>query len=190
MRQRRNRSMSRSECMVCHSRAANFVLGLNVLQMNRRHDYGTTTDNQLKLLQQLSVFTDDTLPGNPQDHSRLVDPYDARADLTARARSYLHANCSQCHVVAGGGNSQINLDFASTLAGTKLIDTLPQHRNFGTLGNPLVNPGDSKKSILYERVTRRGQGQMPPLATSLVDHRGAKLLSDWINSLPVRLDAP
>ncbi len=93
-------------CMVCHSRAANFVLGLNVLQMNRQHSYGTTTDNQLKVPQQLSVFTDDTLPGNPQDHSQLVNPYDDREDLSARARSYLHANCSQCHVVAGGGNSR------------------------------------------------------------------------------------
>jgi uncharacterized repeat protein (TIGR03806 family) len=181
---------SRAECMVCHSRAANFVLGLNVLQMNRRHDYGAATDNQLKVLQQLSVFTDDTLPENPRDHSRLVDPYDDREDLAARARSYLHANCSQCHVVAGGGNSQINLDFTTELAGTKLIDTLPQHRNFSTLGNPLVKPGDPEKSILYERVTRRGKGQMPPLATSLVDRRGTKLLSDWISSLSVRVDEP
>ena len=29
---------SRAECMVCHSRAAGFVLGLNTLQMNRAHD--------------------------------------------------------------------------------------------------------------------------------------------------------
>ena len=181
---------SRAECMVCHSRAANFVLGLSVLQMNRRHDYGTTSDNQLKVLKQLGVFTGDTRPGNPQDHSRLVDPYDARADLTMRARSYLHANCSQCHVVAGGGNSQINLAFAASLAGTKLIDTLPQHRSFGVPGTTLVKPGHPNKSILYQRTTRRGKGQMPPLATSLVDRRGAQLLFDWINSLSVRSDVP
>src|SRR5262249_17637355 len=36
---------SRTECMVCHSRAANFVLGLNVLQMNKEHDYGGVSDN-------------------------------------------------------------------------------------------------------------------------------------------------
>ena len=30
---------SRAECMVCHSRAANFVLGLCEVQMNKDHDY-------------------------------------------------------------------------------------------------------------------------------------------------------
>ena len=37
---------SRTECMVCHSRAANFVLGLSTAQMNRDHDYGKVRDNQ------------------------------------------------------------------------------------------------------------------------------------------------
>ena len=30
--------LSRAECMVCHSRAANFVLGLCTLQMNKRQE--------------------------------------------------------------------------------------------------------------------------------------------------------
>ena len=36
---------SRAECMVCHSRAANFVLGLCEVQMNKAHDYGACTNN-------------------------------------------------------------------------------------------------------------------------------------------------
>ena len=39
---------SRAECMVCHSRAANFVLGLCTPQMNTAHDYGTGADNQVR----------------------------------------------------------------------------------------------------------------------------------------------
>ncbi len=38
---------SRSECMVCHSRAANWVLGFTELQMNHVHDYGGVKENQL-----------------------------------------------------------------------------------------------------------------------------------------------
>ncbi len=30
---------SRAECMTCHSRAANYVLGLSTIQMNKMHDY-------------------------------------------------------------------------------------------------------------------------------------------------------
>ena len=42
--------------MVCHSRAANWVLGLTTLQMNRDHDYGGIRDNQLRTLEHLGVF--------------------------------------------------------------------------------------------------------------------------------------
>src|SRR5207247_1811687 len=38
---------SRAECMVCHSRAANYVLGLSTMQMNKLHDYGSARVNQL-----------------------------------------------------------------------------------------------------------------------------------------------
>ena len=48
---------SRAECMVCHTRAANYVLGLSALQMNRAHDYGATTENQLDVLERLGFFT-------------------------------------------------------------------------------------------------------------------------------------
>jgi uncharacterized repeat protein (TIGR03806 family) len=198
---------SRAECMVCHSRAANFVLGLNVLQMNKVHDYGSAQENQLQVLQQLGLFSvaaelheaagtkhteqlNSVLPQSPLEYPHLVDPDDDRQELNARARSYLHANCAQCHVVAGGGNSQINLDFATNLADTKLIDVLPQHKNFAKPDTLLVKPGDPENSILYQRIIRRGPGQMPPLATSLVDRRAAKLLHEWISSLPASETAP
>src|SRR5262249_24423571 len=47
---------SRAECMVCHSRAANYVLGLTELQMNKDHDYGGVVDNQLRTLEHLGVL--------------------------------------------------------------------------------------------------------------------------------------
>ncbi|MEZ6141532.1 MAG: PQQ-dependent sugar dehydrogenase [Zavarzinella sp.] len=47
---------SRTECLVCHSRAANFVLGLSTAQLNRTHDYGTCTDNQLQVFEHLQLL--------------------------------------------------------------------------------------------------------------------------------------
>src|SRR5262249_496784 len=47
---------SRTECMVCHSRAANFVLGPSLLQMNRDHDYGGVVANQLEVLERLGML--------------------------------------------------------------------------------------------------------------------------------------
>src|SRR5262249_46055058 len=49
---------SRTECMTCHSRAANFVLGVTELQLNKVQDYGPVRDNQLRTLHHIGVFTE------------------------------------------------------------------------------------------------------------------------------------
>lgn len=50
------RFASRSECMACHSRAANYVLGLSELQMNRSRMYADGLENQLRHLERLGVL--------------------------------------------------------------------------------------------------------------------------------------
>src|SRR5262249_11351472 len=42
------------------------------------------------------------LPRPTWAYAKLANPSDPHQDLVARARSYLHANCAQCHVGAGG----------------------------------------------------------------------------------------
>src|SRR5262249_8457013 len=76
-----------------------------------------------------------------EKYRKLVDPYDKQADLTLRARSYLHSNCAQCHVEAGGGNAQMELEFNTPLDKTRLIDVRPVHDTFGIKGARLIAPG-------------------------------------------------
>jgi glucose/arabinose dehydrogenase len=217
---------SRTECMVCHSRAANWVLGLTELQMNRVHDYGKVRDNQLRTLEHLGVFrvnwADETraamredakarglgeqqvdalierqtatrgqgepvlsslLARPPEKYRRLVDPYDTRADLTLRARAYLHSNCAQCHVEAGGGNAQIDLEFTTPLDRMRILDIRPQHHTFGLPEARLIAPGRPERSVLLHRMAHREAGHMPPLATSLVDRPAVEMLREWIRQL-------
>jgi uncharacterized repeat protein (TIGR03806 family) len=214
---------SRTECMVCHSRAANWVLGLQTLQMNKDHDYGGVIDNQLRTLAHIgvlkanwagevqSILRDEakalglkdkerdayvkkqTPPGDPVEafaavmsparQRRLVDPYDAKEDITLRARSYLHSNCAQCHVEAGGGNAMIDLEFTTKLDKMKLIDVKPQHDAFGLKDAKLIAPGRPQASVLLHRVSCRGPGQMPPLATSLVDEAAVEMLREWVRGM-------
>lgn len=217
---------SRSECMVCHSRAANYVLGLTELQMNRDHDYGGVKDNQLRVLEHLGVlkvnWADDNrnlmkeelkakgktdkeidafieqqtatrdqrgaeisplLSFNPDKYRKLVDPYDPKADLTSRARSYLHANCAQCHVEAGGGNSAMELEFTTPLDKMRLIDAKPVHHTYKIPEARLVAPGHPERSILLLRMSHRKEGTMPPLATSLVDEPAVAMMRAWIRQL-------
>jgi len=123
------------------------------------------------------------LPKAPDQYDRLADPYDASASLDRRARSYLHANCAQCHVEAGGGNSAFDLHIRTKPDRMKLFDVKPQHDTFGVEDPRIVASGSPDRSILLQRVTRRGTGQMPPLATSAVDERAAAMLREWIAGL-------
>ncbi|MCS7046414.1 MAG: PQQ-dependent sugar dehydrogenase [Gemmataceae bacterium] len=217
---------SRSECMVCHSRAANFVLGLTELQFNREHDYGGVRENQLRVLERLGLFrvnyfeetrqrlrealkdqgksereidaylerqlatrgqreprTSSLLAAAPEKYRKLVDPYDPKQDLALRARSYLHSNCSQCHVEAGGGNSQMELEFTTPLDKMRVVDVKPVHDTFGLQDARLIAPGHPERSVLLRRISHRDKGHMPPLATRLVDQESVRLLEEWIRSM-------
>lgn len=194
---------SRTECMVCHSRAANYVLGLTEVQMNKDHDYGNgVVDNQLRTLeclgmlkvsydnpgkpapeQRTAVAETTLLVKNPGEYRKLADPYDDQAPLESRVRSYLQSNCAHCHVDAGGGNAQFNAEHTASLSDTKLIDVAPVHHKFDLPDAKLVAPGHPERSILLHRLSHRGRGQMPQLATTLVDENAVKVVEEWIKSL-------
>ena len=114
---------------------------------------------------------------------RLVDPYDSRAPLEARSRSYLHSNCAQCHVQAGGGNSQISLEFSKSLQDMKMLDLEPCTTSSTSPDARLVAPGDPARSVLLHRMATRGRGKMPQLATSLVDRQAVELIRQWIRRM-------
>ncbi len=202
---------SRAECMVCHSRAQDYVLGLCTAQMNRAHDYGAgKPENQIRAFERLGLFRTDWAaevkgvvkgeangqqPGQreakasplftrfPTDMKALVDPYDAKQPLDARARSWLHVNCSSCHVEAGGGNAAMELEFNRDLAAMRVADVTPIHQTFGLPDAKLVVPGHPERSVLVHRLGLRGPGQMPPLASTRVDEAGAALVREWVRSL-------
>ena len=50
----------------------------------------------------------------------------------------------------------------------------------------LIAPGAPERSVLYKRITRSGDKQMPPISTNIVDQQGAELMRKWILSLPGR----
>ena len=173
---------SREECMGCHSRAANYVLGLTTLQMNKIHNYGAISDNQLRTLNHIGIFKK-PLSKPLEEYPKLANPYNPGEPLEARARSYLHAACANCHVHTGGGNARIVLDFTTDLDKTYSVGFRPQHDTYGISDAMLIAPGDPERSILYQRVARGGEGQMPPLATSQQDLQAVQLLYDWISQM-------
>jgi uncharacterized repeat protein (TIGR03806 family) len=166
---------SRNECMFCHSRAAGFVLGLTTPQMNRK--------DQLRTLASMGLFKTG-LPKPVSAYAAYPDPFNPKADLSARVKTYLQVNCSMCHVADGGGNSLIELGYKTPLAKAKMLNEAPIHDTFGIANALLIAPGDPARSVLYYRMSHRGRGQMPPTSTNRVDPAGAKLLREWISQLP------
>lgn len=173
---------SRSECMACHARAVGFVLGASTVQMNRPRPEPDASENQLAYLSRIGALQG-LQAGMPASTNRLVNPYDDREDIGLRARSYLHANCSVCHVEAGGGNAQMELEFHRDPAAMRLLGVRPQHDALNLVNAMLVAPGEPDRSVLLARVSRRGRGQMPPLVTSRVDDGAVQLFRQWIRSM-------
>ena len=174
---------SRSECLACHSRAAGFVLGFTPPQLDREVDHGGKVVDQLQALERIGVF-EGPLPGRADDRHRLVDPYDPKAPSEERVRTYLGVNCSSCHVKEGGGNSRMELGLNTPIGRMHLIDEPPVHSNLGIADARLVAPGLPDRSVLYQRISRRGGDQMPPLVSTEVDRQAVELIRDWIRSLP------
>ena len=173
---------SRSECTLCHTMAARYQLGVNTLQMNKDHDYGGVIANQLATLEHLGIFKD-KLPGSPEKLPRLVGYHDTSADINLRARSYLHANCSHCHRVWGGGNAEFHILANLPLKDTKALDARPQQGDLGIKDARIIAPGDPAHSLLLARMQRLGLGRMPHVASNVVDEAGVKVIEEWIESL-------
>ena len=47
----------------------------------------------------------------------------------------------------------------------------------------LLLPGDPGRSLLWQRMRKRGEGQMPHIASNVVDDEAVRLVGEWIRSM-------
>lgn len=217
---------SRQECLLCHSRAANFVLGLSTVQLNQGNQVSRwesagylkvnrapheesewrkelaeqDLDEKARLALLALILPSERQRQPPENNTllalpaetlpRLANPQDVAAPLDARARAYLHANCSHCHMANSGGNSAMQLASHVAAENMAIFNAQPLHASFGLPEARLVAPGAPERSLLVYRPVLRGHGQMPPVGTLLPDGVGANLLAQWIASLPASTPSP
>jgi hypothetical protein len=77
----------------------------------------------------------------------------------------------------------MELELTTAREKMNILGVKPLHDGFGLEGAKLVDPGHPERSVLLERISKRGTGQMPPLATSRVDDDAIRLIRDWIQGL-------
>jgi uncharacterized repeat protein (TIGR03806 family) len=171
---------SRSDCNRCHTEAAGFALGLELGQLDHAIRYGATgrTANQLATWEHLGLFA---APLPSPRAPALADPFGG-ADLEARARAYLHANCASCHQPNGGARGDLDLRAATPLSRTGLCDVRPQTDTLGLADARILAPGRPEGSTLLARMRATDGRRMPPLASRVVDDDGAALVEAWIRS--------
>ena len=175
---------SRSQCVQCHTNAANGALGLNTAQMNVDFEYPASgiADNQLRTYDHISLFSQ-PLPDAPDNLPRMPDYLDQSAALPDRARAYLAANCSMCHRPGAPAPTSLDLRWGIAEEDMNAIDVSPGNGDFGFDDPKIVSTTSTEQSVLLHRIGLRDKlYQMPPIGTSRADIDGYSLLSDWVLS--------
>lgn len=86
-----------------------------------------------------------------------------------------------CHTPPG--YTKVDLRFQTRLDKMMLVGNQPEKPRVGPADSLLIAPGQPERSELFLRINRRGPGQMPNLATSLVDAQAQTVIANWIRSL-------
>ncbi len=170
---------SRTECVICHTRVGGYGLGFNTLQLNCPMDYGNGPTNQLDAYSAAGWFTAPVT--NRAALRALAHGTNTEASLEWRVRSYLAANCAQCHQPGGGGVGSWNGNITNLTTQAGLING-PLNDSLGNASNRVIVPGSLTHSVLLTRISTRGPRQMPPLGSSVLDTNAVNLLRAWITN--------
>ncbi len=182
---------SPSDCQECHnspvagSATGINVLGVNARQLNGNLTYPSTgvTDNQLRTLNRLGLFNPAFNEAGISGFARLTAMTNASAPLVERVRSYLDANCEECHQPGGQG---ITWDARyDTPLPQQNITNYPAVFPLGISdGACVVKAQDVWRSVLVARLNTLDQNIQMPDFRNLIDSNAVAVITSWINTLP------
>lgn len=174
---------SRAQCLACHTPQGGYALSFNTRQLNRVHAFAGGAANQITALSDAGYLA--SAAPAPATLPRLTPEDDVSASVQARARSYLDANCSNCHRPGGSALGTWDARSTTPLSLARIVDG-PLTNNGGDPANRVIVPGDSEHSRLLHRMeASHGATRMPPLASNERHAGGEQLIRDWIADLAV-----
>ena len=153
---------SRKECLTCHTQVAGWSLGFNTWQLNREFNYDGVTNNQIAALNQAGYFN--TNVTGIHTLRALAAATNTDWSLEYRVRSYLAANCVQCHQPGGETINPWDARITTPTAAARIING---PLAFPFRDNPnrrVIVPGSLDHSIMFHRIANLDPSHMPPLA--------------------------
>jgi hypothetical protein len=188
-----------AECEECHNGRTDHILGFEQISLGLDGAQGLT----------LAELTSEGLLAPPPAQTKLVIGDDGTG-AAAPALAWLHINCGvTCHnanstATAFGVGMRLRLDPA-LLDGRQVTSAFDPLMT--TIDVPAVSPGwiqpvqwtrivagNPGQSLLVQLISNRGtsnpvRGQMPPIATSIVDVVDVANVVDWVGKMPSPEDA-
>jgi uncharacterized repeat protein (TIGR03806 family) len=170
-----------NDCKRCHGLDEVRLLGVRTRQLDRV-SAALGNANQIDALHARGFFESPPASG-ARDH--LIDPEDASADIDARGRSYLDANCGHCHnKTAAADWSGLELDWGDRSAGALGVCKSPSSAgDTGGLRFDVV-PGKPEQSVLLYRMQLTNSAYRMPEGSRTPDARGIEVIAGWITALP------
>jgi hypothetical protein len=182
------------DCGKCHHGAADYLLGIEAVDLAVPGAVGVT-------LQTLAAAGS---LSNPPTQTSITLPEDETGKAGA-ALGYLHANCGMpCHSNRGLGHETElimrlrasefwqpdgSARVPSAATTETFIATFRKEPTTASVaqkypGDFRITPASHEHSVVWQLAHTRGQYQMPPLVSHVVDEAGTQKLADWIDALP------
>ena len=164
---------SQEDCGRCHDGVSDVLIGVSAIQLS---------DGGKGLLGRLAAQGALTHP--PAGELRVPGTGTVQAAL-----GYLHGNCGNCHNDRFTNRHPIALRLQLRSGDRVPEGTAAYGTIFGQAFHNLdgvrqiVVRGRPEASQLWTRMAARGDVQMPPLGTEVVDAAGTRLIGDWIRGL-------
>ena len=165
-----------SECGDCHHGRRDRMLGFEAISLGQPGATGLT-------LAQLAT------------ENKLAPP-PSRTTVTVKepALALLHVNCGiTCHNNNAGSTAyttKLHMRLGFDEIATKpveqwevFLDTVGVDTTSPGREAKRIVPGKPEESALYNAMNHRGDGQMPPIATKVVDAKSVATIETWIKSL-------
>jgi hypothetical protein len=168
---------------VCHTPGAGFALGFNTPQLNRDYSYAGGSTNQIEALSLAGYFSNTV--SNRYLLATMAHATNETVSLEYRVRSYLAANCVQCHQPGGHRPGPVGCPDHHAWPAERSHQR-PVLQQSGQPQQPRHRPRFARQLSTLSTRRQSGRGPHAPARhIDVVNTQAVALLAAWItNDLP------